>query len=447
MKIVQSFWSGNQKDINNSYGWFEPRYNWTSWILSCHQLVKHYDHVELYTDDFGFEILINKLQLPYTKVHVVLNELDVYPKDLWAIAKIKVYSLQDEPFIHVDGDVFIWDKFPDELIKSNLITQNLEQTTDYYRTMWRQISPKLKYLPSELLPFHNAETNLCANMGIIGGNDLIFIREYAKKAFEFVNKNISISNEINLFNFNVFFEQVLFFELSVLESKKVSFLFDEIWDDNLYVGFGEFHDIPHKRNYLHLLGDFKRNSNICKSMEIYTMKHYPDYYSKLLKMFDAENNYSGNGDYLSSTHVNELLLEFDNEIIKNDFTKEKFILRRDLNNVGLTNLLDSFFKKNQNFWITKLIGFQISTSKQDNMDIKFLEIQEMYSLPRIYEIDEVDEIIIDEIINPIKYFDLVKIMESYLEEEDDQESRTELLEVMNNKIENYIKLKIISIYN
>jgi hypothetical protein len=182
-------------------------------------------------------------------------------------------------------------------------------------------------------------------------------------------------------------------------------------------------------------------------MEIYTMKHYPDYYSKLLKMFDAENNYSGNGDYLSSTHVNELLLEFDNEIIKNDFTKEKFILRRDLNNVGLTNLLDSFFKKNQNFWITKLIGFQISTSKQDNMDIKFLEIQEMYSLPRIYEIDEVDEIIIDEIINPIKYFDLVKIMESYLEEEDDQESRTELLEVMNNKIENYIKLKIISIYN
>jgi hypothetical protein len=38
-------------------------------------------------------------------------------------------------------------------------------------------------------------------------------------------------------------------------------------------------------------------------------------------------------------------------------------------------------------------------------------------------------------------------MKSLLEEEDDQESRTELLEVMNNKIENCIKLKIISIYN
>lgn len=38
-------------------------------------------------------------------------------------------------------------------------------------------------------------------------------------------------------------------------------------------------------------------------------------------------------------------------------------------------------------------------------------------------------------------------MESYLEEEDDEESKIELLKIMNNKIEDYIKLKIISIYN
>lgn len=447
MKIIQSFWSGNQKDKNNSYGWLEPKYNWTSWILSCNQLVKYYDQVELYTDDFGFEILINKLQLPYTKVHVVLNELDVYSKDLWAIAKIKVYSLQNEPFIHVDGDVFIWDKFPDDLISSDLITQNLEPTTFYYRRMWGQIFPKLKYLPKELIPFHNAETGLCANMGIIGGNDLVFIKEFAKKAFEFVDKNISIVDEINLFNFNIFFEQVLFFELSVLESKKVSFLFDEICDDNSYIGFAEFHDIPHKRNYLHLLGDYKKNSNICRLMEIYTMKHYPDYYSKLLKMYDIESNEKASGDYLSLTKVNELLVEFDNEIIKNDFIKENFLLKRDLNNVGLIALLDAFFKEDQNFWITKLIGFQISMLNKDEADITILEIQEMDSVPKVYEMDEVDEILLSELINPTEYFDLVKKMESYLEEEDDQESRTELLNVMNNKIEDYIRLKIISIYN
>lgn len=180
MKIVQSFWSGNKKDINNNYGWYSARYNWLSWILSCNQLIKFYDNVELYTDDFGYDVLINKLKLPYTKVHVVLNELDKYHNDLWAIAKIKVYSLQDEPFIHIDGDVFIWDRFPKSFINSNLFAQNLENTTDYYREMWNGISSELKFIPDEMLPFHNNQTNLCANMGIIGGTDIDFFKEYIK---------------------------------------------------------------------------------------------------------------------------------------------------------------------------------------------------------------------------------------------------------------------------
>ena len=107
MKIVQSFWSGSQKEFTNSYGWFSYKYNWMSWILSCHQLAKHHKEVELYTDQFGYDILIKKLQLPYTKVHVVLDELNHYNKDLWAIAKIKTFQLQKEPFLHVDGDVFV----------------------------------------------------------------------------------------------------------------------------------------------------------------------------------------------------------------------------------------------------------------------------------------------------------------------------------------------------
>jgi len=447
MKIIQSFWAGNQKDIKNGYGWFQPKYNWTSWILSCNQLVKYYDQVELYTDDFGYDMLINKLQLPYTKVHVVLNELDAYPKDLWAIAKIKVYSLQDEPFIHVDGDVFIWEKFPDDLVSASLITQNLEPTTFYYRHMWDNIYPKLKYLPQEMIPFHNEETELCANMGIVGGNDLAFFREYAQVAFDFVDKNVSIAHEINLFNFNIFFEQVLFYDFATLKSKKISFLFDEIWDDNSYSGFGEFYEIPHNRNYLHLLGDFKKSPQICKLMEMYTMKHYPEYYSRLLKMCDIENDYKFGRDFLSLVKVDELLAEFDKEIVSNDFGKENYLLKRDLNNVGLTTLLDACFKENQNFWITKLVGFQMAMSKRDEVDIPVIEIQEVDGASRIYVIDEVDEILLNELITPIEYFDLVKRMELYLEEEGDEESKTELVKVMNNKIEDYIKLKIISIYN
>ena len=172
MKIVQSFWSGNQTDFTNNYGWYSYKHHWMSWILSCHQLVKHHKEVELYTDCFGYEILITKLQLPYTKVHVVLDELNHYNKNLWAIAKIRTFQLQTEPFIHVDGDVFVWDSLIDKFENSNLITQNLEVTTDYYRERWNVIFPQLSFLPNEMINYHENKSNLACNMGIIGGTIL-----------------------------------------------------------------------------------------------------------------------------------------------------------------------------------------------------------------------------------------------------------------------------------
>ena len=41
-----------------------------SWVLSCLSLRNYYDDVELYTDKLGYELLIEKLRLPYTYVHV-----------------------------------------------------------------------------------------------------------------------------------------------------------------------------------------------------------------------------------------------------------------------------------------------------------------------------------------------------------------------------------------
>ena len=139
MKIIQSFWSQNQiNPLESNYGWLSETHNWLSWILSANQLSKFYK-VELYTDQKGYEILIEKLKLPYHKVHIVLDELNHYDKSLWAIPKIKTYSLQNEPFLHIDGDVFIWKEFSKELMNGNLITQNLEATTEYYEEMWNDI--------------------------------------------------------------------------------------------------------------------------------------------------------------------------------------------------------------------------------------------------------------------------------------------------------------------
>ncbi len=79
-----------------------------SWTLSCLNLRKFYENVELVTDEVGYRYLIEKLKLPYSSVRVELDCINTYPSSLWAIGKLYTYGIQNEPFIHVDGDVYIW---------------------------------------------------------------------------------------------------------------------------------------------------------------------------------------------------------------------------------------------------------------------------------------------------------------------------------------------------
>lgn len=70
MKIIQSFWTGNVSDTSKTYGWLSSKYHYLGWILSVNQLKKFYTQVELVTDSYGYDILIEKMNLPYSKVHV-----------------------------------------------------------------------------------------------------------------------------------------------------------------------------------------------------------------------------------------------------------------------------------------------------------------------------------------------------------------------------------------
>ncbi|MDP2058864.1 MAG: hypothetical protein Q8J97_03925 [Flavobacteriaceae bacterium] len=62
---------------------------------------------------------------------------------------------------------------------------------------------------------------------------------------------------------------------------------------------------------------------------------------------------------------------------------------------------------------------------------------------QIYEIDEVDELMLKEIQVPIRYDDFVTRMKCYL---DNDEDYSEFLLLINNRLRMYISLKIITIY-
>ncbi len=444
MKIVQSFWSGNQQEFTNSYGWFTYKYNWISWILSCHQLVKYHKEVELYTDQFGYEILIKKLQLPYTKVHVVLDELNHYDKDLWAIAKIKTFQMQKEPFLHVDGDVFVWESLTDKFNNSNLVTQNLEITTDYYRKGWNAIYPNLLFLPEEMNDFNNDKSNLACNMGIIGGVNLDFFSHFTQKSIEFVDKNKLNWNKLKDLNFNVFFEQVFFYEIAKQNKEQIDFMFCETPKDNEYRGFGDFHRVPDK-TYLHLLGDYKRNASVCKAMEVYTMKYYPDSYSKLAELINKHNNNDIEIGNLNTGKIEKIISDYE-ELKEGVQSSNNRLLKRDLFNVGMPQKMDEFIKTKINFKILLNSDFEKRTHTENNNTIDYLEINELNCASGIYALDQIDKIMLKELTNPATYSDYISKCKEYFEGDDKEEYTTFLL-LINNRLRKYCVLKIISIIN
>jgi hypothetical protein len=419
MKIIQSFWSQNQiNPLESNYGWLSETHNWLSWILSANQLSKFYK-VELYTDQKGYEILIEKLKLPYHKVHIVLDELNHYDKSLWAISKIKTYSLQNEPFLHIDGDVFIWKEFSNELMNGNLITQNLEATTEYYEEMWNDIYPNLKYVPKEMESYLKNSANYAYNMGIIGGNNYTYFKHYAKTAFEFVDKNKSVWNKINGFNFNIFFEQVLFFNMINNPLKEVRTLFSDMPNDNNYIGFGDFDKVPKEKNYLHLLGTYKKSERVCNNLETYVIKEYPEYFERLRelfplqfssyeKSFDADKNQKIKDDYRE--HV---LIKRTDKLSNNYITGRNFMA------LEFPQEFDKLITNNQDFELEKLseVQFEDYYDNELNENIRLILIPELNQKISQLIIDEIDDLILQELEKPALYTTFLERMNNYLEDD------------------------------
>ncbi len=220
MRIVQTFWTAGRDPLEHPFGWSHPEYNLMSWALSCLSLREHYDEVALYTDQEGYDVLINKLHLPYTEVNVVYDKNLCLPQH-WAYAKIKTYSMQTKPFLHVDGDVYLPHPIPEDIANAPLVAQNREIGTHYYRSM---IDRLLSY-PEIILPEY-VQRGLAVqsvpsyNMGIFGGSDLDFIQRYCKEVEDFmqVNNMNDLSERVSNIDCNVFLSRYSLLFLRIMNS-------------------------------------------------------------------------------------------------------------------------------------------------------------------------------------------------------------------------------------
>ncbi|MGJ1510125.1 MULTISPECIES: DUF6734 family protein [Sphingobacterium] len=290
MKIIQSYWSKpgnlNKNDFLNfnRCGWLDRKYHYFAWILSAKQLLKYYKDVELVTDNQGYDLLINKLEIPYSKASVELNEIKDYHPNLWAMGKILSYRLQKEAFIHVDGDVFIWKKFTEKLENAELLCQNPEEGfsyDQYYRKAFLPIALNFDYYPEVLNSSINKNGCIKAvNAGILGGTNIKFVQNYTEEALAFINKNITKLKLIDSSLFNVIFEQFLFRSMADHNNIDIAYFHNSTVSPHFF----EFAGIPDRTSYIHLSGTSKKDILHCTLLENKLRTEYPMDYARVIRL-------------------------------------------------------------------------------------------------------------------------------------------------------------------
>jgi hypothetical protein len=146
----------------------------------------------------------------------------------------------------------------------------------------------LDYVP-EVLEEHLCRESIPSyNAGILGGRDIEFFQQYTSLALELVNNNFQDEKKARAsIDFNILFEQILFYSMCHRQKKNVTCYFKEPIDDNGYTKeFCDFEQVPHRSKYLHLIGGHKRNPDACLLMSKVLFLDYPEFFFKITALFN-----------------------------------------------------------------------------------------------------------------------------------------------------------------
>ncbi|MFZ2784655.1 MAG: DUF6734 family protein [Sediminibacterium sp.] len=224
--------------------------------------------------------------------------------------------------LHLDGDVFIFKEFDTEFLNNSLLAQEPEisaftQENDY-NFMREQLLNSFSYFPDCVKEdLNSTEPIRSSNAGVLGGNDLLFFEKYCRMAYEYIDRNLDKMHLIDVSKFCVFFEQQLFYSLSRSESKAVTYLFPEDTTEVKFGGLANFWEVPARRTFLHLLGDYKKKTRFCKQMAELLRDRYPETYYLIISLFqknkatlkfdyypDIDFNKNSYSHYLKETILN-----------------------------------------------------------------------------------------------------------------------------------------------
>lgn len=309
MKVVQSVWTKPifERDGSNetrfSGGWLDPVAYFASVVYSALQIKKYYKKLELVTDSLGKMIFVDLLQIPYDKVSISLDFLQDYDTSLWSLGKIYACSMQEEPFIHIDTDLFIWDKISFSTQENSMIVQNLECSADVYPFLVGEIIARFPAVPSLIQRFKNDADIPVYNTGILGSTNPAFMRSFADQAFRFVDANHDQLVKEKNGLYNIIFEQLFLTQMAADHHQKVN-CYSSVTDmdemDVAFKGYENFILAPNSVRYIHLYGnDCKMDIRYCTALLSRLKNEYPSAYDKVMNLqLDNLSIKNENGIYL-----------------------------------------------------------------------------------------------------------------------------------------------------
>ncbi len=259
-----------------------------SWALSCLTFKKFYPDIELVTDSNGKKLLIDQLGLPYKNVRIVLDQLNKYPEKLWAVGKLFAYSLQEEPFIHVDNDIFIWEKFSPNIEKAALVAQHVDEDESHYDFAIKHLKEHDIQFPTILSKDLAKKRRFDAsNAGVIGGNNISFFKEYAKKAFDFIDSQLDKIDETLIgTSYAIIYEQYLYSALARERNIKIHHLFQG--QEKKMMDLTNFMNKYGQKKYTHLYANSKFFPEFCRELEHQLAMEYPEYHKRIISHLQDE---------------------------------------------------------------------------------------------------------------------------------------------------------------
>jgi hypothetical protein len=295
MRAVWSFWS-KPYGAATGWGWSEPLHHLLAWGLSLRLARRHYPDTVLVTDRAGRSLLVDGLGLSFTQVSTELERLHDADASLWALGKLVAYSLQDEPFVHLDTDVFLWRPLPARLSTAPVLAQHperwpVEGPSSAPRVIEDAFARDGLGLPAEWewARSHWDPVMHQANCGIVGGMNAEFLRYYAGLALDIVLNSRYAATWRNLAGrpeLNMIIEQFMLSACLEFHRSDPGSEYRGIQARYLFPSSQAAFDARYaaRLGFTHLIADAKSDARVARQLEERVRREDRDFYRRCVEL-------------------------------------------------------------------------------------------------------------------------------------------------------------------